>query len=392
MARPRIAVVVSHPIQHFCPQYAALAEVPDWELRVFFASAAGARPYEDPQFGRTVVWDGLHLGRFAHEFLNGGAALPISTAIDAPDLGTRLALYDPDVVLVYGYAQRLQRRALGWAKALGKRVLMVADSELRRSRYAALRLAKRIALPRYFRRVDAFLTSGDANEAYYRHYGVPAERLFRSPCPVDREAAAPVLSAPAAHRAAIRERLGLPPDALVVSTVGKLLASKRQEDVVAMLDHVGPDVHVVVVGAGPDEARLWTQAARSRHAARIRFTGFVQPAELPALYAATDVYVQASEADAHSLAVSEAVYLGCPVVLSDRCGSWGPTDDVQPGRNGLVYSCGDVRALAGAVRTLADAPALRERFGAASRAIGEQAQRQVYGEGLRAALARLGAL
>ena len=68
-------------------------------------------------------------------------------------------------------------------------------------------------------------------------------------------------------------------------------------------------------------------------------------------YCAADVYVHCSDNEPHSLAITEAIYCGLPVVLSDRCGSYGPTDDVQPGINGFVYRCGDVSDLSRCIVT-----------------------------------------
>jgi glycosyltransferase involved in cell wall biosynthesis len=63
---------------------------------------------------------------------------------------------------------------------------------------------------------------------------------------------------------------------------------------------------------------------------------------LPAYYAVSDVYIHPPSIEPHSIAMSEAIYVGCPVVLSDRCGSFGPTDDVREGINGFVYSFAEI--------------------------------------------------
>ena len=62
------------------------------------------------------------------------------------------------------------------------------------------------------------------------------------------------------------------------------------------------------------------------------------PADLPEIYAATNVYIQPSLMDAHSLSVSEAIYLGCSVIVANTTGSWGETDDVQIDKNVIKLS------------------------------------------------------
>ena len=49
-------------------------------------------------------------------------------------------------------------------------------------------------VPALLRHVTLFLTVGDANEAYYRNYGVLDERMVRSPFPIDVRLYDPVLA------------------------------------------------------------------------------------------------------------------------------------------------------------------------------------------------------
>lgn len=389
--KPRVAIVVSHPIQHFCPQYASLAKSPSWDIRVFFACAAGTQSYHDQGFGRAVAWEGLGLEMFPHEFLSSTPS-PIDLDLDAPLLEARLDAFGPDAVIVYGYAQRVQRRAFSWARRKDVRLLMISDSELRQRRALHRRLVKRIWLPRYLSRVDAFLTTGDANEAYYRSYGIPDDRFFRTSLSIDYLHYRDSLKDRAAHRLCVRKALGLDEDDIVCANVGKFLVPKRQIDIVRMLAAPGLErVKLMLVGSGECEASLRATSGAIAPG-RVFFPGFVQPRELPAYYAAADLYIQPSEFEAHSVAITEAVFMGTPIVLSDRCGSYGPTDDVQIGRNGHIYPFGDIEALAAVVRRFADQPDLRMRFSLASREIGERGQMLAHGSGLNAALTALALL
>ena len=123
----RVAVVMSHPIQHFCPQYTSWARLPGVDLKVFFASTHGLVPYQDKGFGRVVQWDGIKLD-FPHELLSGAEGKAIGNAIDSTDLAERLSTFLPDVVVVYGYSEALQRRALCCAKSLSVPVLMFSET------------------------------------------------------------------------------------------------------------------------------------------------------------------------------------------------------------------------------------------------------------------------
>jgi len=107
----KIAIVVSHPIQHFCPQYESFAKNEKIELKVFFASALGFKKYTDPQFKRDISWSSLRLQNFNHVFLNGEETLPADKTLDAPALDQALVNFGPGLVVVYGYFQPVLRRA-----------------------------------------------------------------------------------------------------------------------------------------------------------------------------------------------------------------------------------------------------------------------------------------
>lgn len=391
--RPRIAVVVSHPIQHFCPQYASWSEHDEWDIKVFFASTAGLQSYRDENFGQEIRWEGLTLD-FPHVFLNDGAALPSSPQLDAPDLEARLAEWRPDVVIVYGYIQKLQRRALRWAQDHAQRTLMISDSEDRTERPLYKEAVKKVALPRIYQGCDGFLTVGDANEDYYRSYGVAPARFFRTYFPIDRQTYEAAFQERQELGSTLRARYEIPDDHLVVSVVGKLVGWKRQADLARaqqLLRRAHPKTTALIIGSGPDQDEIASTLTKQGPGGVI-MTGFVQPAELPAYYAATDVYVHTAEHEPHSLAISEALYMGCAIVLSDKCGSYGPTDDLRPGHNGFVYPCGDAEALSQKLSFLAARPAVRSRFSEASRTFAQRHQRLAHGDSLRAALFALGVL
>jgi len=388
----RVAVVVSHPIQHFCPQYESWARIDGVDLRVFFASRHGLAPYHDHGFGAVIQWEGLSLD-FACEFLEGADTRVVDGAVDCRALDARLSEWDAEIVVVYGYSQPLQRRATAWSVRNGRRVAMIGDAELRsRRRWLSLGV-KRVWLGRHLRAIDVFLTVGDANEAYYRHYGVSDRRFVRTSFPIDRRSFDTRLPDRARVRVVLRGKLCIPADHVVVLMVGKLVPWKRQGDLVAFANRVGPsrgNVTVVLVGSGSSESILKVEVRRVGPGG-VLFAGFVNVDQLVDYYLAADIYAHCAEIEPHSLAISEAIYSGLPVVLSDRCGSYGPTDDVRPGVNGYVYQCGDVEALSGSLLRLIDDRGLRSRMGAASTEIGRANQRLAHGKGLEQALALLGA-
>ncbi len=386
--RLRIAAVLSHPIQHFCPLFASWAQSGAIDLRVYFASRAGVDAYFDPNFGRAISWSGLQLDRFDHRFVNGTSSPAIDPWLDAPSLGDLLSEQDPAAVITFGYSQRLQLRAQRWAIANRRALIFFSDSELRQRRPLWRRIAKQFVVRRLLSRADYFIVTGNANEAYYRHYGVDDIKFIRGSYPIDRENCERAFRTRCALRNAIRERLGIREGQVAFTTIGKLVPWKRQADLIEAISRLPHGVAVaLLIGTGRMKDR-WERLAREKAPGRTIFTGFVPPHELPEYLAASDVYVHCSEREPHSVAISEAVFMGLPVVASDRCGSYGTDDDVRHGINGFVYPCANVGALSSVMDRLVRNRQCLAGMGDRSREIGAR-QQAVTHERLPFVLAQL---
>ena len=100
---------------------------------------------------------------------------------------------------------------------------------------------------------------------------------------------------------------------------------------------------------------------------------------------ASDVFVLgSSHGDPSPKALSEALYLKCPVVCSQGVGTG--SELVTPGQNGFVYPTGDVDALAGFV---ADVLADDERRLAMGRHSHEVARANDFSTGVESLIVRL---
>ena len=145
------------------------------------------------------------------------------------------------------------------------------------------------------------------------------------------------------------------------------------------------DITVILVGSGGDDDML-RHAALKIGPGGVIFSGFVQPIDLIKYYYAADIYIHCSEKEPHSLAISEAIYAGLPVIISSKCGSYGSYDDVQAGKNGFVYTCGDIEHLSKCVIKLVDNPGLCIKMGFESAIIGKLNQDSAHGKSLLQAL------
>ncbi|GAA0728217.1 glycosyltransferase family 4 protein [Dactylosporangium roseum] len=171
----------------------------------------------------------------------------------------------------------------------------------------------------------------------------------------------------------VRWRHGLT-DRPVIVCVSRLVPRKGQDVLIRALTRVRrtvPDAALLVVSGGPYRKtleRLARDAGLERH---VVFTGAVSWAELPAHFAAGDVFAMPCRTRRGGLDVEglgivylEASATGLPVVAGN---SGGAPDAVRDGETGFVVDGRDVHAVADRLTQLLAEPALATSMGAAGR-------------------------
>ncbi|MEY2449795.1 MAG: hypothetical protein QOH79_3271 [Acidimicrobiaceae bacterium] len=162
------------------------------------------------------------------------------------------------------------------------------------------------------------------------------------------------------ERLALRNRLMLDADAVIVLAVGRLAPEKRVGDLVRACRRLpNPNLVLLIAGDGSERAALEAQAAGDD---RIRFLGIQD--DVAPLYSAADIFVLCSEAEGLSNAALEACASGTAVVLTDVGAA---ADIVRPEVDGLLIRPGDVDGLAAALELLARDPARRAQLGQSAR-------------------------
>lgn len=388
----RLAILVSHPIQHFAPWHAEAAKRPALDLKVFFYSDWGLSGLVDPGFGQSLTWDVPLLEGYEHEFLPVAQKLDVinDPRLDNPTVGERLDAFQPDVVKVYGYSHKTTRRAADWALRNRRPLLLYSDSNLK-AQPTWKGWLKRPVIGRFYHKVDGALYVGDNNRDYHRFYGLPEERLFEGCLPVDRTRLQGAVPDVAAARQRIREQYNIPAEAFVLLFCGKYIERKRPLDVLRAAGDVGPEVWALMVGEG--EMRSAMEALiHSKAIHNATLTGFVNQKAMPEYYAAADVLVVSSSYDPHPLIVTEAAVFGLPTIASDQVGCIGEHDTARPGVNCLVYRCGNVAALTATIHRLQEDRGLRERLSAASVKIGRSQDTEAAAAQLEHAVVRLAAM
>jgi glycosyltransferase involved in cell wall biosynthesis len=124
-----------------------------------------------------------------------------------------------------------------------------------------------------------------------------------------------------------------------------------------------PHLHLVLVGDGPDRARL--EAAAADLGPAVTFTGYLSQKDVAQAMQAADICVLPSFAEGVPVVLMEALASGKPVIATQVA---GVGELVEDGRSGYLVSPGDMAGLAARIRDLAEDADLRAAMGQHGRA------------------------
>lgn len=200
---------------------------------------------------------------------------------------------------------------------------------------------------------------------YLRQLGGPRLRVLVLP-----NGANPTLFDPSRTAGStVRSRYGLQ-ERFVVGWAGVL---RRWHGLEVLLDALAatPNAHLLLIGDGPDRARVEDLASERGLTGRLTVTGRVPHAEMPAHLAALDVAVAAGDRTgfASPMKLVEYMSMGLPILVPRQRNF---EDLVQHDGTALFFRPADANDLAGLVRLLQSSPALRDRLGRAARLAVEQ--------------------
>jgi glycosyltransferase involved in cell wall biosynthesis len=175
--------------------------------------------------------------------------------------------------------------------------------------------------------------------------GIPVEAF--TPARVDREA--------------VRAGLGLPRQAPVLGTVGRLSAQKNPLDWVRVASLVAqelPDCRFLLVGDGPLRAQMERSLAQQGLSQRTVRTGLRR--DVPEMLAAMDVFLMTSLWEGLPRAIPQAMAMHIPVVATNVD---GVVEVVRHGQTGYLCAPGDLEGLAAWCLALLRDPALCQAMG-----------------------------
>jgi glycosyltransferase involved in cell wall biosynthesis len=255
---------------------------------------------------------------------------------------------------------------LCWFRLLGKPVLFWGFGtgqdfwdEKRGTAGRAFTLLVNAAKRLLARSASGYLAYTESGIANIERAGMPRDHIavLNNTIDLDAEIAFHA-TAQSLDRAALRRDLGIAPDAIVFTFVGRLLAGKKVDDLiraVASLRGEGVDVETIIVGDGPERGALEAVAGG---APWCHFRGAVHDVDgIGLIYRASDALVIPGYV---GLAVNRGFAHGMPIITMASDLHSPEIDYVEDGANGLILAPGD--GFVAGLRRFALDEALRQRL------------------------------
>ncbi len=209
------------------------------------------------------------------------------------------------------------------------------------------------------KRTDRIVVNSSGVRDFYVRHGLPAEKFTLIPNGI-----APL---PPSHttRAELLAELGLPAEARLIGAVGRLWPQKRLKDLIwaaDLLKVVRDDVHLLIIGDGPQRQRLEKFRDQVLIEDKVHFLG--HRSDVPRLLPHFDVLWLGSDYEGLPNVVMEAMAAAVPVVATDISGN---RDLVIPGETGYLVPVGGRAAFARETKRILEDGELARRLGEAGR-------------------------
>jgi 1,2-diacylglycerol 3-alpha-glucosyltransferase len=151
---------------------------------------------------------------------------------------------------------------------------------------------------------------------------------------------------------AIRKRMNIPSEALVIGHTGRLAPEKNLQflaQAVAEFIDCHPKTHFLVVGEGPSRIAIESIFKTSSLGSNLHFTGNLKGQDLVDSYHAMDIFAFASKSETQGMVLVEAMSAGVPAVALDAPGA---RDVIIHNKNGCLVDSDDSAAFVTALKQI----------------------------------------
>ncbi|MGY0557196.1 glycosyltransferase [Lysobacter sp. A421] len=309
------------------------------QVRYLRLPGLAPRSFLHGEVGADYQLDGIELEPYTYPGVP-GLSRATNGVVGAHALTPRLRAFRPDVVLAYwvypdGYAALHAARRLGVPCIVGAR-----GSDIHvRSGVNAYLTRKVLA------GADAVLTVSQAmRAAAIDTFGAPGSKVRTIVNGIDTQVFHP------RDRSTMRTRLGIEPDARLVTYVGRFVESKGLIELLQAFAAIAgrdPRARLALVGDGVMRTQLPELIRGHALESRVYLPGSMEPTGVAEWIGASDVLTLPSWSEGYPNVVVEAIACGCPVVVSDV----GGAGEIVNPRSGILVPPRDPAALERALDT-----------------------------------------
>lgn len=209
---------------------------------------------------------------------------------------------------------------------------LYSDTEHRLKKWILDRFSKRNI--KCFQQTSTFVKTNAVLKELERN-GVHHAKMV--PVGLDLEVIPPVFGT----KAELRRKLGLPENKKILIFVGRLSAYKRPSDALELLEKLGKEYHLLMIGKGELQKEIYERIRVSGLEAQVTSIASVPNTEIHKYYRASDCFVNFNEHEIFGMSILEAMYQECPVAARRAP---GPDTIIEDGSTG--YLCGSVEEMA----------------------------------------------
>lgn len=333
----KLAIISTHPIQYYAPVFKLLAASEQLTIKVYYTRGEETKQQFDPGFGKIISWDIPLLEGYSYQW------------VQHQDLTVKVAGWQPDALLVYGWAFKGHLKCMRFFKNKIP-VYFRGDSTLLNEPRGLKKTLKKMCLRWVYKHVDHAFYVGTNNRAYFKKYGLKDHQLSFAPHAIDNIRFEDEDKVAAKE---LRLSLNIGSHEILILYAGKFEAVKNVSLLLSAFINLNkPGIHLLLVGNGIEEIGLKQKAQQSSLSANIHFMAFQNQSRMPVIYQAADLFCLPSTSETWGLAVNEAMACSKAVLVSDNVGC--AVDLVKDGYNGGIFKSQSLASLSQRLELLLD--------------------------------------
>ena len=332
-----------HPVQYHVGIYRELAKVDRLDFKVIYEDDFGLMPTYVDEFKSEIKWDIDLMKGYPSEFMKNYGSRSRGGFFARVNIGIfgQIIKGKPDVILLKGYTTVSDWLVMILGLASKTKIIFRGEAVINMHNKPCLlkKIIKKLVITKWLSLCDAVMFSCAGNKKYFKYYGVPDSKLFPIPCAVDNAFFRGYESLYSRKKSAIRAKIGIPEDNLVVLFSARFTTRKRPLDLLNAISKIdNTNITVLFVGDGPEREIIEDFVKNNRISAV--FTGFVNQSEISKYYSISDLSIVISDYDPSPKAMNEAMNFRLPIIVSDTVGT--AQDLIKDDNNGFIVGVGDI--------------------------------------------------